>query len=153
MPQVGVIASLIHGTADLLHMRRTGHALPRTRCHSYKPSSCRCRTSARTKGTYELLQHIQANAKPVIARQVECVLKHWRALELAESAVEDWEAEMTDQEDDDLQDAHTNAGDGLDEAESVHSWGHALHLSSLLHASCVVACRWLPLQVLRMRKE
>ena len=108
--------------------------------HSHKPDSRRCRTSARTQGTYELLQHIQANAKPVIARQIGCVLKHWRALELAKSAVE--EAEVHAQEDDDLQDAHTGAGDGLDEAESIHSWGYALYMSSLLHAW---PFDWLPL--------
>lgn len=139
------MASHVHGTADILHIGRTGHALPLTDYHNHKPDSCRCRTSARAKGTYELLQHIQSNAKPVIARQIECVLKHWRALELAKSAVEEGQAEVDVQEDDDLHDAHTGAGDGLDEAESIHSWGYALHISSLLMHGSLIACRWLPL--------
>lgn len=107
---------------------------PRVAISNYKPSSLCCRTAAQSKGTDELLRHVQANARPVIARQIECVLKHWHALELGKSADKEEEPEIDDQEDDDLQDAHTGVGDGLDEAESIHSWGNVLCTLSQLRS-------------------
>lgn len=99
------------------------------------PSSWHCRTSAQTKGTDDLLRHIQAYARPVIARQIECVLKHWQALELDKSAAQDSEVEIDDQEDDDLQDAHAGVGDDIHEAESIHSWG-----TCYLYSHCYRHC-------------
>ena len=102
-----------------------------------------CRAAAQSKGTDELLQHVQANARPVIARQIECVLKHWHALELDKSAANEEKAEIDDREDDDFQDAHTGVWDGLDEAESIHSWGDALYMFSLQHmrVGCSRPCK------------
>ena len=115
---------------------RICYVLPKVTISTHKPSSMCCRAAAQTKGTDELLRHVQANARPVIARQIECVLKHWHALELDKSDAEEEEAEIDDQEDDDFQDAHTGVGDGLDEAESIHSWGDDLSVFTATHMAC-----------------
>ena len=88
-----------------------------------KPILWVCRHTAHEKGLDDLLRHVQANASPVIGRQIQCVLKHWQDLELGKAANPASEDDANDQQDDDVQDAHTGAADGLLEAESIHSWG------------------------------
>lgn len=67
------------------------------------------------------------------------MLKHWQDLEQGKAIAEAGEDVLGDQQDDDVQDAHTGAADGLDEAESIHSWGmlnHALDAAYLWLCSC-----------------
>ena len=75
---------------------------------------------------------MQAEASPVIDRQIQCVLKHWQDLEMGKAASSAEANGLNDQQDDDIHDAHTGAADGLHEAESIHSWGMTKS-PSLLH--------------------
>lgn len=63
------------------------------------------------------------------------MLKHWQDLELGEAAGSPEENGLNDQQDDDVQDAHTGAADGLHEAESIHSWGMATHSDCYIHVA------------------
>ena len=70
------------------------------------------------------LQHIKEQANPVISRQINCVLQLWQQLDSSPDKDEAEEAGADDAEvDDDPQDHHSHVGFGLDEAETIHSWG------------------------------
>ena len=65
------------------------------------------------------------------------MLKHWQDLELGKAVREAGEDGLGDQQDDDPQDAHTGVTDGMDEAESIHSWGNTIRTYTATHVALV----------------
>ena len=66
------------------------------------------------------------------------MLKQWQDLELGKAAASAGENGLDDQQDDDVQDAHTGAADGLHEAESIHSWGVDIHPYHYIHVALLM---------------
>jgi len=74
----------------------------------------------------DFLHHVKQQARPVIGRQIDCVLQHWHDLDAGKAAPEqslDQLDNLNDDLDDDPRDAHSHLGTGMEEAETVHSWG------------------------------
>ncbi|DBA87577.1 TPA: LisH domain-containing protein armc9, variant 2 [Trebouxia sp. C0004] len=93
------------------------------------------REAAREKGVDDFLHHVKQQASPVIGRQIDCVLQHWRDLDTGKAAAEQ-STDQLDDLDDDPHDAHSHVGTGLDEAETVHSWDQ-------LHGEKLLCCQYI----------
>jgi len=106
-------------------MRRALHAYKhqwRFNCYQSTMAACGYREAAREKGVDDFLHHVKQQASPVIGRQIDCVLQHWHDLDAGKAAAEQSPHQLDDV-DDDPHDAHSQLGTGMDEAETVHSWG------------------------------
>ena len=85
-------------------------------------AACGYREAAREKGVDDFLHHVKQQASPVIGRQIDCVLQHWQHLDAGKAAAEQ-RTDLLDDLDDDPRDAHSHLGTGMEETETVHSWG------------------------------
>ena len=85
-------------------------------------AACGYREAAREKGVDDFLHHVKQQASPVIGRQIDCVLQHWQHLDAGKAAAEQ-STDLLDDLDDDPRDAHSHLETGMEQTETVHSWG------------------------------